>query len=96
MKITGNKWQMIAAAWGQNNYSRFCQLLHTQPLAPVSDEFIGQMCSIEINTKQPEVLQHLLFEKYKIEIPVMRQDEKVYLRYSINAFNSEKDLDIFI
>ena len=34
-----------------------------------------------------------LFETYKIEIPVMPHEDKVYLRYSINAFNSQNDLD---
>ena len=40
-----------------------------------------------------EKLQRLLFERYNIEIPVMRQDEKVFIRYSINAYNSQQDLD---
>ena len=47
----------------------------------------------QIKTSQPEKLQRHLYEKYKIEIPVMRQDDKIYLRYSINAFNIQADLD---
>jgi len=30
---------------------------------------------------------------YKIQVPVMRHGDKVYLRYSINAFNKQEDLD---
>ena len=76
-----------------SNYQRFCDLFQTQPLAPISDEFLGQMCSIQIQTSEPEKLQRLLFEKYNIEIPVMRQDEKIFIRYSINVFNDQQDLD---
>ncbi len=91
-----NNWKQVAASCRQiahSNYQRFCDLLNTQPLAPISNEFLGQMCSMQIKTTAPEQLQRLLYQKYKIEIPVMRQDEKIFLRYSINAFNDQNDLD---
>ncbi|HRD37204.1 MAG TPA: aminotransferase class V-fold PLP-dependent enzyme [Bacteroidia bacterium] len=78
----------------RDNALRFCDLAGSQPLCPISDEFLGQLFSIPINTKEPEKLQRHLFEHYKIEIPVMRHGDKVYLRYSINAFNSQHDLDV--
>jgi len=77
----------------QTNAQRFCDLLGTQPLCPINDEFLGQMFSIPIHTTEPETLQRDLFEAYKIEIPVMRHGTDVYLRYSIQAFNTQKDLD---
>jgi isopenicillin-N epimerase len=92
-----NNWQEVAAHCrkiAQSNYTRFCKLLGTQPLSPINDEFLGQMCSVPIHTSQPEKLQRLLFEKYNIEIPIMRQDDRVFIRYSIQAFNSQGDLDI--
>ena len=52
-----------------------------------------QLYSIEIKTQEPEKLHQLLFEKYKIQIPVMRQGDKVFIRYSIQAFNTQEDLD---
>ncbi len=91
-----HNWPHIAAQCRklvQENAQRFCDLLGTKPLAPVTDEFIGQMLSIRVNTAEPEKLQRHLFETYKVEIPVMRQDDKVFIRYSINAFNSQHDLD---
>jgi isopenicillin-N epimerase len=48
---------------------------------------------MQIKAAVPEKLQRLLYEKYKIEIPVMRHDEKILLRYSINAFSEQDDLD---
>ena len=75
------------------NSLRFCELVGSMPLCPLTDEWLGQMFSIPISTPEPEKLQRHLFVKYKIEIPVMRHGDKAYLRYSINAFNSQNDLD---
>jgi len=91
-----NNWEQVAATCRKlvrDNAQRFCELAGSDPLAPLTDEFIGQMFSIPILTVAPELLQQQLFNQYKIEIPVMRQDDKVFLRYSINAFNSQEDLD---
>jgi len=78
----------------QQNAAEFCELLGSSPLAPVHDDFILQLFSAEIKTTEPEKLHRHFFDNYKIEIPVMRHGDKVYLRYSINAFNSQQDLDV--
>jgi isopenicillin-N epimerase len=75
------------------NAPRFCELVGSAPLAPLTSEFIGQMFSIPIRTNDPAKLQRYLFTQYKIEIPVMPHNGAVYLRYSINAFNTQNDLD---
>jgi isopenicillin-N epimerase len=73
---------------------KFYNLLGSEPLSPLNQEWIGQMISIKLKTKVPEKLQKILFEKYKIEVPVMSQEKDVYLRYSIQAFNNKEDLDV--
>jgi isopenicillin-N epimerase len=91
-----NNWEEVSAACRKlvrNNAKRFCAFVNNAPLCPVTEEFLGQMFSIPIRTKEPEKLQRHLFTEYKIEIPVMRQEDRVYLRYSINAFNTQRDLD---
>jgi isopenicillin-N epimerase len=75
------------------NAGTFYTLLGTNPISPLTNEWIGQMISIPINTKEPEILQRKLFKEYNIEIPIMRQANDVYMRYSINAFNSMEDLE---
>ncbi len=75
------------------NYKRFCDLLGSTPICPVTNVFLGQMFSIPIKTEQPMVLKELLYEKYKIEIPVMKIDHGIFLRISLNAYNDEKDLE---
>ena len=72
---------------------RFFDLFNSKPICPLNSEWIGQMISIPIQTLDPEKLQRTLFLDYKIEVPIMRQGNDVYLRYSINAFNTVENLD---
>lgn len=91
-----NNWKEKSAAAKElvrQNYKRFCDLLGSQPLAPISTEFIGQMASVPIRTTKPELLKQLLLEKYNIQVPIMQLNGNVYLRYSINAYNTPSDLD---
>ncbi len=76
------------------NYQRFCDLLGVKPICPITDEFLGQMASIPVKTKKAMQLKELLYDKYKIQIPVMPLNDNFYIRYSINAYNSQEDLDV--
>jgi isopenicillin-N epimerase len=92
-----NNWKSVSADCRKlvrDNAPRFAELLGTAPLAPLTDEFFGQLCSLEIKTNAPMQLKDLLYKEYKIEIPVMVHGDKVYIRYSINAFNDQGDLDL--
>ena len=91
-----NEWWKVAAACRELvkvNAEKFCSLLSAEPLAPLTDDFILQLFSAEIKTKEPEKLHTYFYDKYKIEIPVMRQSGKVYLRFSVNAFNNQQDFE---
>lgn len=91
-----NNWNKKAAEAKElvlKNYPRFCKLVNSEPIAPQTTVFFGQMASVPIRTSKPQELKDLLYEKYKIQIPVMELNDSVYLRYSINAYNSQADLD---
>ncbi len=94
--MNAHNWPQIASDCRklvQANAPAFCELLGADPLAPINDDYILQLFSAEIKAPEPEKLYRHFFDNYKIEIPVMRHGDKVYLRYSINAFNSQQDLD---
>ena len=74
-------------------YPEFCELLKTEPLCPLSEEFLGQMCSIPIRTDNPFDLKETLYNDYKIEIPVMQRGNENYLRISYQVYNSIEDLE---
>ena len=91
-----NNWDDVAKSCRelvQANYQRFCDLVGSAPLCPINDDFLGQMCSIPIRTPHPLQLHTHFFERYKIEVPVMVHGDKVFLRYSMQAFNDQEDLD---
>jgi isopenicillin-N epimerase len=76
------------------NAQRFYSLLKTAPISPLNYEFIGQMLSIPIRTNNATALKATLYNDYNIEIPIMQQNDTTYIRYSIQAFNNQQDLDI--
>src|SRR5579862_7579706 len=74
-------------------YPIFCDLLGTRPICRVSPEFLGQMCSIPISTKDPLKLKEALIHDHRIEIPVMQDGNSVYLRISYQVYNNPGDLE---
>lgn len=87
-------------SWAETNRNlvhewlpRLCALVGSTPLAPVTDEFIGQMGSIPVRCKDPFELKNILYTEFRIEIPVMTQNGQSYVRFSINSFNNEQDLE---
>jgi len=92
-----NNWDAVAEDCREitrSNADRFCSLLKAEPICNDKNDFIFQLCSTFIKTKNPEQLHNLLFDKYKIQIPVMQHEDMVFLRYSIQGFNTQGDLDI--
>lgn len=72
------------------------EVLKTNPLAPLNKEFYGQICSAEITTPSPEKLKELLFNKYHIEIPIMKHGDKCFIRFSFQAFNTTNEIDYLV
>jgi isopenicillin-N epimerase len=92
-----NNWKAVAEGCKtivRENYQRFCDLVGSEPLCPITAEFLGQMASVPIKTNKPAELKEWLYKNYKIQIPVMPLNGNYYLRYSINAYNAQADLDI--
>ena len=91
-----NNWDEISSQCRQvvvKNATRFCNLLDAEPLLPLDDFFVRQMFSIPIRTQDPELLKTRLYNEHRIQIPVMRHGDRVFIRYSIQAFNQPEDLD---
>ncbi len=92
-----NHWLQVAISCNElllRNAQKFCDLLGSQPLAPLTQAFYGQLFSIPLRTSNPIQLKHILYSDYKIEIPVTEQNGNYFLRYSVQGFNSQADLDV--
>lgn len=91
-----NDWWAVAKSCREltlQNAQRFCNLVDQEPICPLTNEYIGQMFSIPIKTDKPMQLYKELFNRFKIEMPVAHQNGNLYLRYSIQAYNSSEDLN---
>lgn len=80
----------------QHYYPIVAKELHSNVLSPLTDEFLGQICSIPIATKKPTHLKEQLFDQYKIEIPIMQVGNQFYMRISFQAYNSEAEIEVLI
>lgn len=78
------------------NAIKMQEIFRFTPISPITTEFVGQMFSIPIKTKNAELLHQILFEKYKIEIPITNLKADLFIRFSVQAFNQQRELDYLI
>ena len=71
-------------------------ILKTELLCPVNDDWLAQMASIELPVKDRLKIKKTLLNNYKIEIPIFQWRGKNMLRFSFNAYNDKKDSNILI
>lgn len=80
----------------RKNYPVICALFGATPLCPISNEFLGQIASIPLPIDDPAPLKKELFETYKIEVPVFKLRDQVYLRLSTHVYVDQNDVDALI
>lgn len=69
---------------------RVCASTGLQPIAP--DDGFVQMVAIPVPHRDPAGLRQTLFDQHRIEVPVTQHDGQVLVRVSVQAYNSEADL----
>jgi len=85
----------------QESYLEICDLLNTKPICKVSDEFLGQMCSIPIQTSDILKLKSTLYDEYKIQLPVMQtllnfegKSNQQFIRISAQVYTTKNEIEI--
>ena len=76
--------------------SRLDEYFELTHLCPNNNEWLGQMASIEIKTNDPIKLKNTLLEEFSIEVPIFEWKEKNILRYSVQVYNDQQDVDLLI
>ena len=71
--------------------NKFLDYLNIAP--PCPDHWLGQMASIPLPINDANTFKKKLLETYHIQVPVFQWEGHTYLRYSIQAYNSEDDLE---
>ncbi|MDC0303933.1 aminotransferase class V-fold PLP-dependent enzyme [Flavobacteriales bacterium] len=91
-----NDWKTVSTnckSLVRANAIHFSKAAGGELLCPISDDFLGQMCSVRINCSDPISLHDKLYADYNIEIPVMQHGDSVFMRFSINGYNSQEEID---
>ena len=94
--LKDNNWWDVSARCKQmilDNYEDLCDIAGTQPIVPINSEFLGQMCSVPIPISDPLELKSMLYNEYKIEIPVFQWKDQVFLRLSTQAYVDQEDVN---
>lgn len=97
--LAENNWDEVSLTCKNlilDNYQKICDVLESEPICPLNTDFLGQMCSVPINSNNDIQLKELLFNKYKIEIPLMKSDEELFIRLSVQCYNSQEDINYLL
>lgn len=89
-------WENVSAEArkiSQSNYQRFAEAANGKMLCPVSDDFLAQMCSVQISCPDIAKLGSMLYSQYGIEVPVFLHWGRNYIRYSYQGYNTQDELD---
>lgn len=84
---------VTSKALAQKYYPIICATLNTNLLHPNEEEYAGQMRSVRIKCKNPLEFKKLLFQKYNIEIPIMELGADHFIRYSVQGYTEESELE---
>jgi isopenicillin-N epimerase len=75
---------------------RICHLTGLSPAYPLDSDFYSQMGIAPLPPCNPAVLKSRLYDEYKIEVPVTQWQDKQFIRVSIQAYNSQEDVDALL
>ncbi|UKN00512.1 aminotransferase class V-fold PLP-dependent enzyme [Paracrocinitomix mangrovi] len=98
--IKENDWETKTAEAKKilhNYYPIVAKEIDSKPIAPLENEFLGQIVSIPIRTPNAQELKGILYNQYKIEIPVFdNMGPGKFLRISYQPYNTEDDMNALI
>jgi isopenicillin-N epimerase len=73
---------------------RICKMTGLSPVSADAD--FGQMVVIPLPPMNVELLKQILFERYNIEIPVTAHQDHLFVRLSVQGYNTVEDADALV
>lgn len=65
-----------------------------EPLARIDQGFYGTMAHLPLPDGDAQSLQHALWEKYRIEVPIIAWKDKRYVRVSTHLYNTRRQIEM--
>lgn len=94
--MESNNWWDVSKRCKQmilDNYKDLCDIAGTKPITGVNADFLGQICSVPVPISDPNELKSHLYNDYKIEIPVFKWKNRIFMRLSTQAYVEQEDID---
>jgi isopenicillin-N epimerase len=66
------------------------------PLTPDDVQWFAQMSALPLPACDLDALKRRLYDEYRIEIPVIRWNDRCFVRISIQGYNTRADVDALI
>jgi len=73
--------------------NQFREELQFTPISPLTKEWLGQLFSIPVQPKNPLDIQQKIFSEFKIEIPLAKNEDRYFIRFSHQVFNESEDFE---
>lgn len=87
-------WQRRCHDWACSTQRRVLANNGLQALAP--ETAVGQMVAVPVRTSDPETLRQHLWAQHHIEVPITQHGGHCCVRVSVQAYNSQQDLDTLV
>ncbi len=75
---------------------RICELTCLPPPYPLDSDFYGQMGIAPLPHSDLPLLKSRLYDEYKIEVPLTEWQDQQFVRISVQAYNSQDDIDLLV
>jgi isopenicillin-N epimerase len=75
---------------------RICDLTKMSPLYPLDSDFYSQMGIAPLPPSNLAALKSRLYDEYKIEVPLTEWHDNQFIRISVQAYNTQRDLDVLL
>ena len=71
-------------------------LTNLPPLSPDDEQWFAQMSALPLPPCDLDALKRRLYDEFKIEIPVIRWNERHFVRISVQGYNTRVDVDALV
>ncbi len=75
---------------------RITALTGLAPLTPDTPDYYAQMAAFPVPVSDAAKFQQRLYQEYRIEVPVFKWNNHTLLRVSVQAYNTQQDIDALV
>ena len=91
------KVRQVCQALLRQAIQQICELVEMEPLYPLNSDFYQQMAIAPLPAQvEIAALQKQLYEKYRVEVPLIEWNGRIFVRISVQGYNTPQDLEALL